>query len=164
MLNFLTIYVSRDTCFIHSNIAICKRISITEYLIMRINSLINQKHTLWWHFLCSVNSVRISVLTNKVDQACFLHIIVIDIKRLQGQSEEADLDFIVQNSEEIYYLLNSVDMLVLYYFMGWKQVPGYDVEFLINNPVKCNSLFWNVNIPLDQIKLTVNRPWINNHC
>jgi len=37
MLNFLTIYVSGDTCFIHSSIAICKRISITEYLIMQIN-------------------------------------------------------------------------------------------------------------------------------
>ena len=41
------------------------------------------------------------MLANKVDQACFLHIIVIDIKRMQGQSEEADWDFIGQDSEEI---------------------------------------------------------------
>lgn len=36
-----------------------------------------------------MNSVRISVLANEMDEACFLHIII-DIKRLQGQSEKAD--------------------------------------------------------------------------
>jgi len=55
-------------------------------------------------------------------------------------------------------LLNNVDIFVLYYVMGWKQVPGYHVEFPINNPVKCNHVFWNVNIPLHQLKLTVNMP------
>ena len=48
--------------------------------------------------------------------------------------------------------------------MGWKQVPGYHVEFPINHPVNCNPVFWEGNIPLHQLKLTVNMPWINNHC
>jgi len=61
-------------------------------------------------------------------------------------------------------LLNNVDIFVLYYFMGWKQITGYHVEFPINNPVNCNRMFWNVNIPLHQLKRTVNMPWINNRC
>jgi hypothetical protein len=48
-----------------------------------------------------VNSVRISILAHKVDQALSIHILVIDITRLQGQSEEAYQGYISQNGEKI---------------------------------------------------------------
>lgn len=48
--------------------------------------------------------------------------------------------------------------------MGMKQIPGYHVEFPVNNPMICNPVFWTVHVPLRQLQLTVNMPWINKRC
>lgn len=72
--------------FIHSSIELYKRISIIDKVFNNADKLIAKSKT---YLSLLMNSIRISILAHKVDQAQSIHIVVIDITRLQGQSEEA---------------------------------------------------------------------------
>lgn len=72
--------------FIHSSIEIYKRISTIDKVFNNADKLIAKSKT---NLFLLMNSVRISILAHKVDQAQSIHIVVINITKLQGQSEEA---------------------------------------------------------------------------
>lgn len=84
--------------FIHSSIEIYKRKSIIDKVFNNADKLTDKSKTC---VSLLMNSLRISILAHKVDQAQSSHIVIIDITRMQGQSEEAYQGYISQNGEKI---------------------------------------------------------------